>query len=334
MTLKLCSESPWRLVGLTSVLFIIFLCSSLQAAHAQSSQPNAAPDDEERRQSMQRMSALTSIPWTYLAAVDRYEQSMKKRGDAIPFGAMTERKWSGALNPLTDDTAPASIAWFGGLGRDGSGDGIADRTNETDQLYSWSLYLQRYGTNVEDFAVAVWDYYQNTRSVQRVLQFAALYETFQSLDLDEKAFPLVPGGHYTYRGTWGAVRGWGGRRIHEGTDLFAPAGMPVRSTCYGVIETKGWNDYGGWRIGIRDTDNVYHYFAHLAGFAKPLAVGDTVKPGQIIGWVGSSGYGKPGTAGKFPPHLHYGMYRDHGYSDWAFDPYGKLRAWERQGKSR
>lgn len=53
-------------------------------------------------------------------------------------------------------------------------------------------------------------------------------------------------------------------------------------------------------------------------------------PGQTIGWVGSSGYGSPGTQGKFPPHLHYGIYRDRGITEWAFDPYPLLKQWENQ----
>jgi peptidoglycan LD-endopeptidase LytH len=46
--------------------------------------------------------------------------------------------------------------------------------------------------------------------------------------------------------------------------------------------------------------------------------------------VGSSGYGPPGTSGKFPPHLHYGMYKDNGFTEWSFDPYPHLKMWERQ----
>ena len=62
-----------------------------------------------------------------------------------------------------------------------------------------------------------------------------------------------------------------GSRIHEGTDIFANYGVPVHSTVYGIVEMKGWNKYGGWRIGIRDINNKYHYFAHLNGFAKVLS---------------------------------------------------------------
>ena len=99
----------------------------------------------------------------------------------------------------------------------------------------------------------------------------------------------------------GTKRSWGGYRIHEGTDIFAPHGLPVRSTCYGVVEIKGWNPFGGWRIGIRDLNNHYHYYAHLSGFDKNAHIGEVVTPGQVVGWVGSSGYGKPGTQGNSSP---------------------------------
>jgi murein DD-endopeptidase MepM/ murein hydrolase activator NlpD len=97
---------------------------------------------------------------------------------------------------------------------------------------------------------------------------------------------------------------------------------------------KGWNRFGGWRIGIRDINNNYHYFAHLSGFAKDLKVGQLVEPGTLIGGVGSSGYGPPGTSGKFPPHLHYGLYKDNGFTEWSYDPYPHLRLWERQERNR
>ena len=150
---------------------------------------------------------------------------------------------------------------------------------------------------------------------------AKIYHEFGKIDLKEKAFPLPIGYNFTYHNTWGHARGWGGRRIHEGTDIFAGYSVPVRSTCFGIIEMKGWNKYGGWRIGIRDLNNNYHYFAHLSGFADGIKVGQVVKPGQPIGSVGSTGYGPPGTSGKFPPHLHFGLYKDNGYTEWSFDPY-------------
>ncbi|WP_379134635.1 M23 family metallopeptidase [Paenibacillus sp. sgz500958] len=281
------------------------------------------------------ISTVTGIPWYRLAAIDQYERTIAKRVKGQPdtparlLGiSVPPPLWCGPLNPDQSDVSLASIRFFDGMGRDGSGDGIADPGNDKDLLFSIAAYLQKYGSSESDFNIAVWEYYHLGRAAMRVNQFAKLYEHFGRLDLSGSAFPLPLGNLYAYRSTWGTGRSWGGARIHEGTDLFTPHGMTVRSTCFGIIETKGWNRYGGWRIGIRDIENRYHYYAHLAGYEKSLSRGDIVSPGQTIGWVGSSGYGKPGTQGKFPPHLHYGIYRDRGMTEWAFDPYPLLKQWE------
>lgn len=287
------------------------------------------------------LSVITELPWQWIAAIDQYERTLSKaKPKARPqLGDLTgifvdERKWSGPLNPDTADEQPASIAVFNGIGRDGDGDGLASRSNDIDLLSSVLQLVGQHGHNKDNLLIGLWDYYQNARAVKRIEQFHQLYEHYGKLDLFEHAFPLPLGSTYSYRDTWGARRGWGGRRIHEGTDIFAGHGTPVRSTCYGVIEVKGWNRYGGWRVGIRDLNNHYHYYAHLSGFTKELQIGQIVEPGQVIGWVGSSGYGKPGTSGKFPPHLHYGMYSDRGLIEWAFDPYPSLKRWENEERRR
>jgi murein DD-endopeptidase MepM/ murein hydrolase activator NlpD len=300
---------------------------------------NIKAEYAERKDLIDKVSALTGIPWYYLAAVDQYERtinSARKRpsGNGVIGINITEQQWCGLLNPDHEDSNETSIKLFGGIGKDGSGDGKADRRNNLDVLYSMAAFLLKYGSAEEDLPIGVWEYYHNTRSVERVKQFARIYSTFNTLELQEHTFVLPLRSTYSYRSTWGASRGWGGHRIHEGTDLYANYGVPVRSGAYGIIEIMGWNPYGGWRVGIRDLNNMYHYYAHLSGFNKQLKKGDTVKPGQVIGWVGSSGYGKPGTSGKFPSHLHYGLYRDNGLSDWAFDPYPHLRKWEREEKMR
>lgn len=288
-----------------------------------------------RRVLFEQISTVTGIPWYRLAAVDQYERTIAKKEKGVSAGSnrligisIPSHIWCGPLNPDQSDTSPASISFFDGFGRDGSGDGIADPNNDIDVLYSMANHLLNYGNSASDFSIAIWEYYHYGRASIRVNQFAKLYEHFGRLDLSGSAFPLPLGKIYSYRSTWGSGRSWGGARIHEGTDLFTPHGMPVRSTCYGIVETKGWNRYGGWRIGIRDIENRYHYYAHLAGYEKTISQGDIIEPGQTIGWVGSSGYGKPGTQGKFPPHLHYGIYRDRGIFEWAFDPYPLLKQWE------
>lgn len=290
-----------------------------------------------RKEIYEQMSTATGIPWFRFAAIDQYERTIAKKGASSQQASnrltgitITPPIWAGPLNPDQKDTSPESISFFGGFGRDGSGDGIADPENDVDLLYSMARHLMKYGDSESDFSIGIWEYYHNGRASQRIVQFAKLYEHFGRLDLSGNAFPLPRSNLYAYRSTWGMGRSWGGARIHEGTDLFAPQGMPVRSTCIGIVETKGWNRYGGWRIGIRDIENRYHYYAHLSGYNKKLARGDVVSPGEIIGWVGSSGYGSPGTQGKFPPHLHFGIYRDRGITEWAFDPYPLLRQWEQQ----
>jgi murein DD-endopeptidase MepM/ murein hydrolase activator NlpD len=304
-----------------------------------SKKPNATPDNGQRLiQIYDRVSQTAGLPWQAVAAIDRYERTLSRahpktrpiRPESIVGVYISEARWAGELNPDSRDTNPATIRFFGGIGQDGSGDGIADRSSDADLLYTIVKKVKEFGTGEDDFAIGLWEYYQNTRAVQRVLQFIKIIEAFGRSDLSRHAFPLPLASVYSYRSTWGDSRGWGGYRIHEGTDIFAGYGVPVRSTSYGIVELKGWNRFGGWRIGIRDLDNLYHYYAHLQGFDKKLKTGDVVQPGQVIGWVGSSGYGRPGTQGKFPPHLHYGVYRDRGYVEWAFDPYPMLRKWERE----
>ncbi|MHA7964573.1 M23 family metallopeptidase [Paenibacillus sp. CAU 1782] len=301
----------------------------------------SAGDFDARRELYDRLELVTGVPWYWSAAVDQYERSMSK---AKPKARMTlgqhsgvfvePERWAGGLNPDQDDVYPLSIGLFGGIGKDGDGDGTAARSSDFDLLYSLISFMSSYGPTEARFPAGVWEYYRNSRAVQRIGQFAAIYGHYGQLDLFQNSFPLPKGVSYSFKDTWGDRRGWGGRRIHEGTDIFASHGTPVRSTCYGIVESKGWNKYGGWRIGIRDLNNHYHYYAHLSGFQKSLAAGQIVEPGQVIGWVGSTGYGKPGTSGKFPPHLHYGIYSDRGLVEWAFDPFPLLKRWEQAERKR
>lgn len=278
------------------------------------------------------------VPWFYLAAIDQFERNiqevrsdLEQREEPIAMN-FSPHIWAGLHNPSYEDQSPFSIAYFDGLGKDGDGDGFASTNSPDDIMYTLSEYLHAYSHTEKGFKKALMDYYDKKETVQQIITIAKIYEHFQTNALDKRAFPLPVRSHYSYRGTWGASRGWGGRRIHEGTDLFASYGVPVRSVSYVMIEIMGWNDYGGWRVGIRDMHNTYHYYAHLSSFNKEFKEGSIVEPGDVIGYVGSSGYGKEGTSGRFPPHLHYGMYKYNGRVEWAFDPYPYLRIWERQDR--
>lgn len=328
---------------LKRILISLFSITCLLSTGIPESRVHAAgtaSESQKRMELYKNMETALQIPWYYLAGADQYARSARDAqpsADRFPGVVAIDippALWSGALNPDSEDSSPLSITFFGGMGKDGDGDGRADRRSDADRLYTFSRFLMSYGTDEDNIRIALWNFYKRDKAVGIIMGNAALFKKYGRIDLQEKAFPVPVRTHYTYRSTWGSARGWGGRRSHEGTDLFADYGLPVRSTCYGIIEMKGWNKYGGWRIGIRDINNTYHYFAHLGGFTKGLKAGQIVEPGQVIGSVGSTGYGPPGTAGKFPPHLHFGMYKDNGRIEWSFDPYPHLRVWERRDLHR
>nr|WP_237658469.1 M23 family metallopeptidase [Ureibacillus xyleni] len=315
---------------------LTIICSSISPEIVRANEKPSREEIIQQRMSMYVQFQDYIVPWYYLAAIDQYERNIQDVRKDIPKRDSTvaiqfsKEYWAGAMNPIMDDTSPFTIKYFGGLGLDGNGDGIASSDDDEDIMFTISNYLSKFGPNEEDFKIALWEYYQSELVVKQILSIAKLYKHYNTIDLDTHVFPVpVRGYNYSYRGTWGANRGWGGRRIHEGTDIFAGYSTPVVSTSYGVIEVMGWNEFGGWRVGIRDNHNTYHYYAHLAYFNKGLKVGDIVEPGTLLGGVGSTGYGKEGTSGKFPPHLHYGMYKFNGRTEWAFDPYPSLMQWEK-----
>lgn len=300
-----------------------------------------SPEETEwRKQIFENTEALTSIPWYYLAAMDQYERNIQQARREAPRKQgwlaieVPAETWAGLTNPNPNDNMEVSIQFFGGIGRDGNGDRKADRHNPVDVLYTVACFLSRLGTDEDAIRTGLWHYYHQPIAVDTITHIAKIFDKFDTLKLDTYVFPIPLQYNYTYHNTWGDRRGWGGLRIHEGTDIFADYGTPVLSTCYGYIELMGWNKYGGWRLGIRDIHNNYHYYAHLKGFRKKLKKGDIVKPGDVVGYVGSSGYGPPGTSGKFPPHLHYGLYKFNGRTIYSFDPYPHLKAWERKTRKQ
>ncbi|TPG68789.1 LysM peptidoglycan-binding domain-containing protein [Brevibacillus laterosporus] len=134
-----------------------------------------------------------------------------------------------------------------------------------------------------------------------------------SLAPKQSVFPLKKGTWYEQvYNTYGDGRVWGADaqgRNHEGIDIMAFHGMPVFSSTDGTINRLGWNTMGGWRVNITHSSGKYRmYYAHLSAFAPNIKVGSSVKAGQLIGFVGDTGYGPSGTTGMFVPHLHFGLY--------------------------
>ena len=128
-----------------------------------------------------------------------------------------------------------------------------------------------------------------------------------------KAFsPVAAGYGYSHCADFGVGRSFGFKRKHLGNDLMGSAGTPIVAVEGGVVEAMGWNRYGGWRIGIRSFDNKrYYYYAHLQKdhpFAEGLQEGDVVQAGDLIGFMGRTGYSDKENVNNIETvHLHFGM---------------------------
>ena len=128
-----------------------------------------------------------------------------------------------------------------------------------------------------------------------------------------KAFsPIAAGYGYSHCSDFGVSRSFGFKRKHLGNDLMGGLGTPIVAVEGGVVEALGWNRYGGWRIGVRSFDSKrYYYYAHLQKdhpFAEGLEVGDTVQAGDLIGFMGRTGYSDKENVNNIETvHLHFGM---------------------------
>ena len=128
-----------------------------------------------------------------------------------------------------------------------------------------------------------------------------------------KAFsPIAAGYAYSHADDFGADRSFGFKRRHLGNDLMGSLGTPIVAVEAGVVEALGWNRYGGWRVGIRSFDSRrYYYYAHLQKdkpFAPGLAEGDIVEAGQLLGFMGRTGYSDTENVNNIETvHLHFGM---------------------------
>lgn len=89
-------------------------------------------------------------------------------------------------------------------------------------------------------------------------------------------------------------------------------GTPIIAVESGYVEALGWNQYGGWRIGIRSFDGKrYYYYAHLRQnfpYALSLEEGSIVTAGDVIGYMGHTGYSTVENTNNIDTvHLHWGL---------------------------
>jgi murein DD-endopeptidase MepM/ murein hydrolase activator NlpD len=113
---------------------------------------------------------------------------------------------------------------------------------------------------------------------------------------------LLDGGRFS-SGFGGRRSGLGGSgRHHDGIDIAAPTGTPVRAAAGGRVVAIGRLGAYGRMVRLRHGPRLDTLYGHLSGFASGLAVGDRVQQDQIIGYVGSTGR----STGS---HLHFEIRR-------------------------
>lgn len=134
-----------------------------------------------------------------------------------------------------------------------------------------------------------------------------------------------------FEDSWMQSRSYGGDRVHEGCDIMASENRrgiyPIVSVSDGVVEKMGWLPQGGYRIGIRSRHGAYFYYAHLSDYAEGISVGDTVFAGELLAFMGDTGYSSvEGTTGNFAVHLHFGIYlNDENGQEFAVNSYSVLK---------
>jgi len=123
----------------------------------------------------------------------------------------------------------------------------------------------------------------------------------RAVDSDELTIPVAGVLRSELKDTYGAARSGG--RSHKGVDIFAKQGTPVVAAAEGVIVKRDSNAVGGISVYQRGSDaRTIYYYAHLHGYRPGLKEGDLVRPGDVIGYVGSTG----NVTGS--PHLHFSIH--------------------------
>ncbi len=192
---------------ITGLLILSFFGSSIPI-QAQESTPNP---NQERLKLFKNMENLYQIPWYYIAAINQYEKNIQPQRQDLPIKKglisiyFTKSQWAGFINPNPDDHNPGTIRFFHGIGVDGNGDGKANREDDIDNLISYLSLLSHYGTTDEQLRIWLTQYYHSEQAAKVILEIAEIYQTFNTLEVTDRVFPIPKWNNYSYRSTWGMV---------------------------------------------------------------------------------------------------------------------------------
>lgn len=124
--------------------------------------------------------------------------------------------------------------------------------------------------------------------------------------------PIAKSFPYNDYDDFGVARSYGYKREHLGHDMMGQTGTPIIAVESGYVSAMGWNQYGGWRLGISSFDGRrYYYYAHLRQnfpYCKSLEVGSVVQAGDVVGYMGRTGYSAKENVNNIDTtHLHFGL---------------------------
>ena len=129
-------------------------------------------------------------------------------------------------------------------------------------------------------------------------------------------FPV--GGPANWSDDWLMPRFTPSFHLHQGNDIFAAGGTPVRAVADGVVRMSE-ESVGGKDVYLTTSDGTYYFCAHLSDYPPDLKSGASVKQGTVIGFVGDTGDAQGGST-----HCHFEV---HPHGGPAVDPKATLDGW-------
>jgi len=174
-------------------------------------------------------------------------------------------------------------------------DGSQTVEEMTKDMEYYPYYREAYGA-VLDGMVGEFQYVHPKKKVYGLKAYSPIAKEFPYSDYDD----------------FGVSRSYGYKRNHLGHDMMGQVGTPVIAVESGYVSAFGWNQYGGWRIGINSFDGRrFYFYAHLRQnrpYAEGLKEGAVVQAGDVIGYIGRTGYSTEENTNNIDEyHLHFGL---------------------------
>lgn len=189
-----------------------------------------------------------------------------------------------------------------------SGSSMIDLTKD---LKNYSYYFESYDAILHDFIGNYEIQNPNLYTEKNTTDINNYQKTYSKKYGIKNFLPIAKNYNFNHYKDFGSSRSYGYKRVHLGNDLIGNIGTPIIAVESGFVECLGWNQYGGWRIGIRSFDKKrYYYYAHLRKDHPytNLKEGQLIKAGDVIGYLGMTGYSSKENINNINiPHLHFGL---------------------------